>query len=218
MGADIPKQYLELDNRCVLAHSLSRLVAHPRIAGVVVALAADDAIWPSLNLADNPKILTTVGGAERCHSVLAGIEALRPHAAPDDWVLVHDAARPCLRSGDIDRMMDTLKNHPWGGILGVPVRDTLKCCDDSGAIVDTVDRKRLWHAHTPQMFRLTTLADAIGRAIENGTLVTDEAQAIEMVGGVPRIVEGHGDNIKITQPADLVMARLFIAAQQAEDS
>ena len=211
MGGGMPKQYLPLLGRTVLEHTVARLANHPRVAGVVLVLAADDAWWPTI-ASKLPSVQTTLGGVERCHSVLNGLRALTA-AHANDWVLVHDAARPCLRATDIDRLLDELQDSPCGGLLALPVRDTLKRCTDNGAIESTVDRARLWHALTPQMFRLGALRAALENALITGLLVTDEAQAIEFAGGIPRVIEGSGDNLKITRPEDLKLAELFLLAQ-----
>jgi 2-C-methyl-D-erythritol 4-phosphate cytidylyltransferase len=214
MGSEVPKQYLTIGTRTVLAHTLDVLAGHNGIAGVVVAIAADDTRWVTSDAALKDKLRVVVGGVERCHSVLAGIEAFADVASDDDWILVHDAARPCLRSIDIDRMVDELRTSAVGGILAVPVRDTLKRCNSSAEIVQTVDRTNLWHALTPQMFRMGKMRDALLQTLERGLLVTDEAQAIEAAGFIPRIVEGHADNIKITHPADLTLAEIFLRNQR----
>ncbi len=212
MGADVPKQYLQLAGKSVLEHTLGVLTSEPGIAGVVVAVAADDELWATVRVALAKPVTTVTGGAERCHSVLAGITAL-DDAGDGDWVMVHDAARPCLRAGDIKRMLGELAANPVGGILAAPVRDTLKRGNDRGDIVATVDRQQLWHALTPQMFRLGVLRTALRDALARGLAVTDEAQAIEAAGLVPRIVEGHGDNLKITHPADLALAEMILRTQ-----
>lgn len=213
MGADIPKQYLHIAGKPVLQHTLEIFVGHSQIAGVAVAIAADDRLWATLDGVLTRKLRVTTGGRERCHSVLAGIDALSEDANDRDWVMVHDAARPCLRGADIDRMIDELKTSPWGGILAIPVRDTLKRCNDAGEIEQTIDRAPLWRALTPQMFRLGLLRDAITAALAQDLFVTDEAQAIEAAGGIPRVVEGHADNIKITCPADVQLAEIYLRAQ-----
>lgn len=209
MGGDRPKQYLPVAGKAVLQHTLERLHA-AGVAGIVVCLAAHDDAWPHLTLPPCP-IIVAMGGAERCHSVVNGLNALATRAQPDDWVLVHDAARPCVRVADIHKLMTTLAHHPVGGLLAIPVRDTLKRADIDGQVVETVNRSHLWHALTPQMFRLHTLAMALGHVIERGELVTDEAQAMERCGYKPLLVEGHADNIKITHPQDLSLAALFLA-------
>ncbi|TDJ64441.1 MAG: 2-C-methyl-D-erythritol 4-phosphate cytidylyltransferase [Proteobacteria bacterium] len=213
MGADIPKQYLHIAGKPVLQHTLEIFVGHSQIAGVAVVIAADDRLWATLDGVLTRKLRVTTGGRERCHSVLAGIDALSEDANDRDWVMVHDAARPCLRGADIDRMIDELKTSPWGGILAIPVRDTLKRCNDAGEIEQTIDRAPLWRALTPQMFRLGLLRDAITAALAQDLFVTDEAQAIEAAGGIPRVVEGHADNIKITCPADVQLAEIYLRAQ-----
>lgn len=212
MQAELPKQYLQLLDRTVLEHTLSCFAPHPKIAGVMLALASDDIRWPTLRV-KSATIRTTVGGPERCHSVLNALIALAPDAARHDWVLVHDAARPCLRRTDIDRMIETLHDGRDGGILATPVRDTLKRCSAAGAIEQTIDRTSLWHALTPQMFRYASLRGALETALARGVLVTDEAQAIELTGAALRVVEGHADNLKITRPEDLVLAELYLRAQ-----
>jgi len=215
MGADRPKQYLELAGRTVLEHTLRCLLAEPRIAGIVVPFAPDDVDGPRIAASLGPRVIATLGGAERCHSVLNGLDAL-PAAAADDWALVHDAARPCLRAGDLAKLIEQLAGDRCGGILAVPVRDTLKRCAPDGAIEHTVDRNQLWHALTPQMFRLSVLRDALRAALAAQRLVTDEAQAVELAGFVPRVVEGHADNIKITRPEDLPLADYYLRNQAGD--
>jgi 2-C-methyl-D-erythritol 4-phosphate cytidylyltransferase len=213
MGSLIPKQYLPLLGRPVILHTLDTLLRHPRLAGVAVAISAGDEWWPEVaaELTTVKPLLVVTGGAERCHSVLNGLEALREQADPADWVLVHDAARPCLTAGDLDRLIETLADDPVGGLLAVPVRDTLKQADDAGRVATTVDRSRLWHALTPQMFRLGMLHDALRAALARGLLVTDEAAALEAAGFAPRLVEGRADNLKITRPEDLALAEFFLS-------
>lgn len=215
MGADRPKQYLELCGRTVLEHTLAALLAEPRVAGIVVALAPDDGYGRALLARLAPRVTATTGGAERCHSVLNGLAAL-PAAAEQDWALVHDAARPCLRRRDLATLIDTLATDPCGGILAVPVRDTLKRCAEDGHVEHTVDRARLWHALTPQMFRVGALRDALRAALAARRLVTDEAQAIELAGGAPRVVEGHADNLKITRAEDLSLAAHYLRIQNGD--
>ena len=212
-SAAMPKQYAPLVGVPMLVRTLDRLLSHPRVAGAMVALSANDELWPSINELEGKPVRTCLGGAERADSVLAALDELSTRCADDDWVMVHDAARPCVRSLDLDRMITTLGDDAVGGILAVPVRDTLKRCDESGAIIATVDRTQLWHALTPQMFRLGTLTRAIEAALAGGMMVTDEAQAIEHAGHTPRVVAGHADNLKITHPEDLELARLILAAQ-----
>lgn len=212
MGSAIPKQYLELLGRPVIAHTLATLLDHPQIDGVVVAVDAQDEWWPvvATDLNAAKPLLCVTGGRERCHSVLNGLEALPKQATPNDWVLVHDAARPCLTTADLDRLLTELTDDPVGGLLAVPVRDTLKQADPAGRVAATVDRSRLWHALTPQMFRLGMLRDALCAAVAHGMLVTDEAAAMEAAGFAPRLIEGRADNLKITRPEDLALAEFFL--------
>jgi len=156
---------------------------------------------------------TASGGAERCHSVLHGLVQLTGAAAEDDWVLVHDAARPCVRQQDIEMLVRTLENDPVGGLLGLPVADTMKQVDAAGTVLQTVERDGLWRALTPQMFRLGLLRDALQQSIASGALVTDEAAAMEMAGHRPRMVQGQGDNIKITRPGDLQLAEFYLQSR-----
>jgi len=216
MDAPIPKQYLRLGSRLVIDHTLGRLLEHPQIEAVAVSLGADDSWWPDSRYARHTGVIRAPGGAERCHSVLNGLAALAQRAAPDDWVLVHDAARPCLRTGDIDRLLQRLTDHPVGGLLGVPVRDTMKRTAADDLIERTVPRDHLWHAYTPQMFRCAMLHDALKQALERELLVTDEASAMELAGHRPLMVEGHADNIKITRPEDLVLANFYLGQQEEE--
>ncbi len=203
--------------RPVIAHTLTTLLEHPCIAGAVVAVDAADRWWPGIAaaLATAKPVLTATGGAERCHSVLNGLKVLRGQALPQDWVLVHDAARPCLRETDLDRLLGELSDDPIGGLLAAPVRDTLKQADTTGRSETTVDRSRLWHALTPQMFRLQPLHDALRSALARGLLVTDEAAAMEAAGFSPRLVEGRADNLKITRPEDLALAEFFLSRAAA---
>ncbi|MEJ2566997.1 MAG: 2-C-methyl-D-erythritol 4-phosphate cytidylyltransferase [Gammaproteobacteria bacterium] len=215
MGTSRPKQYLPLRGKTVLEHSLTRIVEHPRIAATVVVIAAGDEYWPSLAVAYAERSLIVAhGGAERCLSVLNGLRALSGRAAPRDWVLVHDAARPCVRREDIDRLIEQLHDHPVGGLLGIPVTDTKKSTDEQGNIIRTVRREGLWRAMTPQMFRYEMLSQALQAAVERGVMVTDESAAMEEAGYTPRMVEGHVDNIKITRPQDLVLAELYLQQQE----
>lgn len=203
-GAEIPKQYLPVAGRPLLFHTLSVLCASPAIARVVVVLSPDDAFWPRFDWSALGGKLRPVfnGGATRAESVLAGLEAAAGEAAEQDWVLVHDAARPCLAATTLQRLIDELAGDPVGGILAVPVADTLKRDDGNGRIAATEPRDGLWQAQTPQMFRYGLLRDALRRAAG----VTDEAGAIEAMGLKPRLVRGETTNLKVTYPSDLAMA------------
>lgn len=214
MGGGTPKQYLPLAGRTVIEHALAPLVANRRLRGVMVALAAGDRRWPTLPLAADPRLHTCTGGAERCHSVLAALDAVRGLGAPDAWVLVHDAARPCLRAEDVDTLLDAGLGHGAGALLAAPVVDTLKRAGASGEVEATVGRERLWRALTPQLFPLRTLHRALSAALAAGRLVTDEAQAMEWAGHRPLLVRGHGDNIKVTTPDDHEMAAFILGGRR----
>ena len=214
MGGEIPKQYLPLLGRPIIAHTLACLCNHPRISGVVVALAAQDRWWPEIPMDFARAPLVAAGGDERRDSVLSGLHVLSEHAADDDWVLVHDAVRPCLRDEDMDRLMNELCLDEVGGLLATPVRDTMKRSDSDNRVRETVSRQSLWHALTPQMFRLGALRDAIRLTVDEDRDVFDEAQAMEVAGGHPRLVQGHEDNIKITRPQDLRLAEMILTHRE----
>ena len=216
MGADTPKQYLTLAGQTVLEHSLDVLLACKRIATVVLVLSVDDQYWPEIRRRyKDSRVETVSGGAERCHSVLNGLEYLADKASGDDWVLVHDAARPCVRKHDIEMLMSRLEDDSVGGLLGMPVADTMKQVDADGVVMQTVERDGLWRALTPQMFRLGPLRDALQQAIASGVMVTDDAAAMEMAGFRPRMVQGHADNIKLTRPGDLQLAEFYLQSRES---
>lgn len=209
MRADRPKQYLQLGGRSLLEQSLAVFLEHPRLLGSMVALAADDPWWPQLACATDPRVRRCPGGGERADSVLAALRALLAQgAAAEDWVLVHDAARPNLAQEDLQRLLAELANDPVGGLLAVPARDTLKRIGADGRVQETVDRSTIWHAYTPQMFRLGALLQSLAAALAAGATVTDEASAMEWAGLSPRLIEGRADNIKVTRPEDLAALEL----------
>ena len=214
MGSDLPKQYLLLGRRTVLDHSIAALLAHAAVRAVVVAVAPGDERWRGSQHAGDPRVRWVEGGAERCHSVLNALDTLSVDAGAGDWVLVHDAARPCLRAADVGRLIAGLAGHPVGGVLGSPARDTMKRCGADGTVTGTVERQGLWHAYTPQMFRYAPLRAALRDAIGAGLLLTDESAAVERAGLAPRLVEGSSHNIKVTRPEDLPLAE-FLLGQTA---
>ncbi len=216
MGAGVPKQYLPLRGRPLIMHTLARLAACEAVAGVAVGIAPADREWPALAREAPRLVCTAAGGAERAHTVLSILGALSAHAQEDDWVLVHDAVRPCLRAEDINRLIAETGGHADGGLLAIPLSDTLKRADDHRRVAVTVDRRDLWRALTPQLFPLAVLRRALERALADGAEVTDEAMAVERLGGHPRLVEGHPDNIKVTRPEDLALAELFLRQQDRE--
>jgi len=213
MGASLPKQYLPLAGRRVIDHTLARLLDPPLVQGLFVAVADQDPWWSSSLYASHPSVTRVTGGSERSDSVLRALDALAGVADPKDWVLVHDAARPCVRRTDIERLIERGTGHRDGGLLGMAARDTMKRASLSGEVLETVSREGLWHAFTPQMFRLGPLRAALIAASRAGLSVTDEASAVELAGGRPLLVEGSADNIKITRPEDLPLAELFLSQQ-----
>jgi len=213
-GGERPKQYHTVLGRPLIQHTLERLAAHPRIGGLCVVLAADDAWWAGWREIGGKPVLRCAGGAERADSVLAGVRALPPAVREKDWVLVHDAARPCLRSDDLGRLLDHGAAHDVGAILAAPVRDTLKLATRGGTIARSEPREQLWRALTPQMFRRAALERALESALAAGVAITDEAMAFERLGLSPLLVEGAEDNIKVTTPADLVLAEFLLARME----
>jgi 2-C-methyl-D-erythritol 4-phosphate cytidylyltransferase len=212
-GGDVPKQYLDVAGEPLIAHTLRALLAHPAVDGVVVALAADDTSWPGWQTFAGRPILACVGGDARADSVLAGLAMLPEGVRADDFVLVHDAARPNLRLEDLEQLLERGRNDPVGAILAAPVHDTLKRAGDDGGIDGTEPRERLWRALTPQLFRRLQLTRALEAAQRDGVAVTDESMAMERQGLRPLLVEGAEDNFKITTPADLARFK-FILTQR----
>lgn len=208
----VPKQYAPLLGRPVIEWTLRALAAQPRIAGIVVVLADGDERWPQVAARlDGRRILTARGGDSRQASVLSGLEALAGTAADDDWVFVHDAARPCLTAGEIDALFDALVAGSGGAVLAAPLVDTIKRERD-GCGAETVERTGLWRALTPQVFGWRALRDALQAAAAAGVPVTDEAQAMERTGVHARLVAGSPFNIKITRPEDLVTAARILGS------
>ena len=210
MQSELPKQYLPLHGRSLIEHALLSLLEHPLIERVVVAIADSDPWWETLAIAASPAVTRTAGGAERAESVLNGLHALAGVAAPGDWVLVHDAARPCLQQEDLQRLISALSEHPVGGLLGVPVHDTVKRAGQDGSVLETLPREQLWRAFTPQMFRYGPLLEALQEGCAAGRVITDEASAMEQAGHQPLLVEGRSDNIKVTRREDLALAAFYL--------
>lgn len=225
MQSDIPKQYLELEGRTVLEHTLDRLLQNEHISGLVVALQQDDPYWQNIRIQSDKPVLQTDGGDERSDSVLNAIETLTQfeqfHA--QDWVMVHDAVRPCVQQQDIHKLVESVGTDSSGGILALPVRDTMKrqrshqsSSEMTVTIESTVDREMLWHALTPQYFAAETLKSALINSRDNMLLITDDASAMENAGYSPILVHGYEDNIKITRPDDLRLASLYLRSQKDE--
>jgi len=209
-GGEVPKQYLSVAGRPLIAHALHAVLAHPAMQGAIVVLAAGDAHWPGWSELAGKPVRTCTGGSERADSVLAGLSALPDAVRADEFVLVHDAARPNLRSADLDRLLDRGRADPVGAILAAPVRDTLKRAGDDGGIDGTEPREGLWRALTPQLFRRLQLTRALEAAREAGIAVTDESMAMERQGHRPLLVEGSEDNLKVTTAADLALVEFLL--------
>lgn len=217
MQSDIPKQYLKINNQTVLQHTLNCFSQHSDIEGIIVALHTDDPYWNTLKIdVPNKKLYTVEGGEERSDSVLNALEYLSMIEQLSDhaWVMVHDAARPCLSEHDLNALLCVRASNTVGGILATPVRDTMKRArhiKGNSEISHSENRENLWHALTPQIFRLGDLRNALKDCLEKGIEVTDEASALEAQGKHPQLIEGSSNNIKITQPADLELATWFLS-------
>ncbi|MDX6021278.1 2-C-methyl-D-erythritol 4-phosphate cytidylyltransferase [Scandinavium sp. V105_16] len=208
MQTECPKQYLSIGNKTILEHAVSALLAHPRVDRVIIAISDGDMRFQQLPLANHPQVTVVEGGAERADSVLAGLRA----AGDAPWVLVHDAARPCLHQEDLANLLALSDTSRVGGILAAPVRDTMKRAEPGKeAIAHTVDRIDLWHALTPQFFPRELLFDCLTRALNEGATITDEASALEYCGFHPQLVPGRADNIKVTRPEDLALAEFYLS-------
>lgn len=223
MSAEKPKQYLRLGDRRLLEHSLDRLIAHPRVSGCALALAPQDRWWRELDYRSEKPLLICEGGQERLHSVLSALHRLQAELSGDALVLVHDAVRPFLLRSDLDRLIEQAEQNDAGAILATPLADTLKreAPPDSTSclsqIEETVPRDGLWQALTPQAFRLSLLAVAIEKALDDQVLVTDDASAMERCGYHPCLVKGDRRNIKLTHPEDMHLGLLILKSLEQED-
>lgn len=218
-GGDTPKQYQQLLGKPVIEHTLERLL-ELKDAQIVVALSPVDTQWQQLSVFQSPCIQTALGGEERADSVRLALESLQGKAEQDDWVLVHDVARPCVRVKDIENLLTQLASHTVGGILATPVSDTvkrvLKRTAHQSDIDSTEDRSQLWAAQTPQMFRYALLLESLLTAVKQQHQPTDESAAIEQLGYTPSVVEGSRDNIKITRLEDMAIAEAIMKHQQEQ--
>ena len=214
MGAEIPKQYQPLAGKPLIAHAIHALCSHPRVQLAFVVLAPGDAHFSQHDWSPYKGQLETLycGGATRAASVFNGLVAMVDAVEPDDWVMVHDAARPCLDATLIDRLCDELVDDKVGGLLAVPVADTLKRANAGGEVLQTEAREHLWRAQTPQMFRYRVLIEALRRA--DIAAVTDESSAVEQTGAKPILVTGSASNFKVTWPEDLALAELLLKEHQ----
>ncbi|MBL4829516.1 MAG: 2-C-methyl-D-erythritol 4-phosphate cytidylyltransferase [Aliivibrio sp.] len=211
MKSDRPKQYMKINGMTVLEHTVMRLLNHSDIDHIVIAINEHDPYFSTLSLNRDPRISVVNGGKERSDSVLCALKYLQT-ALNYDWVMVHDAARPCLQGDDIDKLITAARSHSVGAILATPVRDTMKRGNglQHNVIDHTVSRENLWHALTPQMFPLKSLIKNLTLTWERGDVITDEASCFEANNLMPMLVHGRADNIKITQPEDLALAAFHL--------
>jgi len=211
-SSQVPKQYAALGGSTVIEHALATFEADSDCAGIVVAIAADDALWPAVAARHPHRVETTPGGVQRAYSVRNALRALAARVRDDDWIMVHDAARPCFCASDLATLKRELARHAVGGLLAVPLADTLKRAGDAvpTEAAATVDRAGLWRAATPQVFRFGPLLRALDAALDAGRIPTDEAQAIEWAGLAPRLIAGRADNIKVTTADDLMLAAAIL--------
>ena len=213
---DIPKQYLFINGITILETVVGRLLEIPGLKGCMIALAPDDQRFQELAVARDPRVHTVIGGDTRAVSVTNALKAVQDHAAHDAWALVHDAARPLVAKTDIKRLTDAVFNSgSEGGLLAIPVSDTLKLADTDHTVARTVDRQGLWQAQTPQLFPVATLTTALDKAIaQKDFAITDEASAMEHAGHDPLLVEALEPNIKVTRYSDLLIASALAASQR----
>lgn len=218
-ASNVPKQYAALGSSTVIEHALAPFEADPDCAGIVVAVSPDDGYWPAIAARRTRLVQTAEGGEQRAHSVRNALRVLSAQARGDDWVMVHDAARPCFTPADLDLLKRELAAHPVGGLLATPLADTLKRAlepDSKVTHVDaTIDRTGLWRAATPQVFRVGVLLRALEDALAAGRIPTDEAQAIEWSGQRPMLVAGRADNLKVTTAGDLDLAAAILISRSS---
>ncbi|MTD37095.1 2-C-methyl-D-erythritol 4-phosphate cytidylyltransferase [Erwinia sp. CPCC 100877] len=215
MQSACPKQYLTIGDKTILEHAVAALLAHPRVREVIIAVSPADRWFAGLPLATHPQVRQVEGGDRRADSVLAGLKAV----SGAEWVLVHDAARPCLHPDDLARLLALTEHSRVGGILAAPVRDTMKRGEPGRtAVAHTVERDDLWHALTPQLFPLNLLKQCLARALDEGATITDEASALEYCGFHPELVSARADNIKVTRPEDLALAAFYLTLLQTTEN
>ena len=220
-GAKLAKQFQRIGDKLVADHTLGRLLKIPKVKKIIVPCDISSEYWAQVSATEDSRVDLIFGGTERVYSVLKGLQALSNLAASEDWVLVHDMARPCVTSADINKLVDKLDGHQVGGILATPISDTLKKIQaektTSGiAIQQTLDRSDYRGAQTPQMFRYGLLVRALETMLQAQQMPTDEASAIEFIGEQAMIIEGRRDNIKITHREDLIIAQAIMGYQETE--
>ena len=210
MGSDIPKQYISVCGKTIIEHTIENFIDRNDIESICVAISKSDHYWSTLPISRNAKIITVIGGTERCESVYNGLCGLKDRVDNSDWVLVHDAVRPCITKTIIDQFISVLNCHDVGGVLALPCFETMKNANKKNEIEETVDREFIWHAQTPQMFKYRKLLSAIEKTMNENITVTDEAMAMELSNYKPMLIQGHRDNIKITHISDLKHLELFL--------
>ncbi len=216
MANVLPKQYIPLGGKPMISHCIQVFFNHPRIAGIHVALNPEDDFWRSLTLEPESRLhLHYTGGATRAETVLNTLMAIEPALQADDWILVHDAARPGLTHALLSHLISTIEHDEVGGLLALPVADTLKQSLENQQVAQTIPRTNLWQAQTPQMFRFLTLKNALSQF---GATVTDEAEAIEALGLKPTLVQGELRNLKVTYPQDLALLEALFNAEKTKGS
>lgn len=216
MASGTPKQYLSIHGKTILEHSIERLLSVVDIAGVIVAIHEQDKIWANLAISKHPQVKVVLGGQERMHSVMNALRFLKTiNNQQNQFVLVHDAVRPCVRASDIQKLIHALSTDDVGGLLAAPLVDTLKRSDAQGRVAETIDRSHCWRAQTPQMFRIALLKKSFEVLLNRKRIVSDEAAALEASGFKPKIIEGHSDNIKLTLPGDLALVEAILTAQKS---
>jgi len=213
MGGDIPKQYLELAGEAVLVRTMKQLASCPGVSGLFLGVSAGDPFWRELSFTAPWLKSVCDGGDERADTVSLILDDMAEVVEHDDWVLVHDAVRPCISHGDVKQLI-LQSSQLDGGLLGTPISDTVKYANDENRVTKTISRTGLWRAQTPQMFRYGELRQAMSAAKENSLTVTDEASAMELAGFQPLMVQGNSENIKITVPGDLQLAERYIRDQE----
>ena len=217
-GGSVLKQYLFIAGKPILSHAIDVLRLDPKISGITVVLGAEDKMFAELIDAESTELCTVIGGASRAQSVMNGVNSIRRNHPQTNWVLVHDAVRPCLPRACLSSLLEKGLACPDGAILAIPMQDTLKQADDSGQISRTIERGQLWAAQTPQLFPLERLAGALESTLNAGDAPTDEADAMERSGARPALVMGSPANIKITVPDDVVIAEAWFAYLNAQEA
>jgi 2-C-methyl-D-erythritol 4-phosphate cytidylyltransferase len=207
MESNLPKQYIKIKDRTILEHTLATLLLHPNIIRIIVSLHHKDNYFHQLSLSSHIRIISVIGGKKRINSVLSGLIV----ATDADWVIVHDAVRPCLSYQDLSKLISIIKKNPVGALLARPVSDTIKYSSfDQKKVLHSVYRKNLWHALTPQLFRINLLRYCLKKIINDNVSITDEASALEYCGYHPLLITGSCRNIKITWPEDLLLAKFYL--------